>query len=64
MDHIGIAFAGEGQHGVELGPVDVLARSLLGENPVERLPFQLAIDILIECAIDSQQGRFQAMGVA
>jgi hypothetical protein len=50
VDHDGIALAGEGQHGVELGAVDVLARSLVGENPVECRPFQLAIDILIECA--------------
>jgi hypothetical protein len=50
VDHDGVALAGEGEHGVELGPVDVLARCFVGENPVERLPFQLAIDILIECA--------------
>src|SRR3546814_464 len=50
VDHDGVTLAGEGEHGVEFGAIDVLARCLVGENPVERLPVQLAIDILIECA--------------
>src|SRR3546814_1673979 len=50
VDHDGVTLAGEGEHGIEFGAVDVLARCLVGENPVERLPVQLAIDILIECA--------------
>src|SRR3546814_2113541 len=50
VDHDGVTLAGEGEHGIEFGAVDVLARCLVGENPVVRLPVQLAIDILIECA--------------
>jgi hypothetical protein len=50
VDDDGIAFAGESEQSLKLGAVDVLARCLVGENPVERLTFQLAIDILIERA--------------
>jgi hypothetical protein len=49
-DH-GIALAHEGQQRLELGPLCVLARGLVGEDPIDRdLLLLLTLGVLLEAA--------------
>ena len=50
VDHNDIPVPHKDKHGIELRPVNVLARSLISEDPVEWVPLKLAADVLVECA--------------
>jgi hypothetical protein len=46
----GIALAHESQQRLELGPLRVLARGLVGEDPIDRDLLQLTLGVLLEAA--------------
>ena len=48
-DH-GIALAHEGQQRLELGPLCILARGLVREDPIDRDLLQLTLGVLLEAA--------------
>jgi hypothetical protein len=50
VNHHGVAFAHEGQQRIELGPLGVFARCLVGEHPADFDLLQLPFRVLVEAA--------------
>ena len=50
VDDDSVAFAGEFQQGLELGPVDVLAADFIGKDLVDLNAFELAVGVMVETA--------------
>jgi hypothetical protein len=48
VDADGIALPSEGEERVELGTLDILPRGIVGEDPIDRDPFELPIRVLVE----------------